>query len=243
MEYTPSASCFIKPFLLIGMGILGGCADTPGFRDIQFKGATSAPATPSIVQAYQDMVGEMWSDTVEIASMDRTLHGVRPSIDPIPPQNPTTQTVSFDRYQSLYFKVYKVEVVDQYKMPVSLNYDEHLLVMPNDAVHEWANRLRPTGGVNKLQVVITDARMEPTLAGGAQKRYDGRLSIEMRICTRDGTVLSSVKSSSVQSATVSEENRKAALNDMLLRLIDSTNGELERKISRQFSSYIDRKAV
>jgi len=249
MRKSLSAHRLLKPaLLLIATGLLSACQNPTTLQmnpNLQFKSTVDAPATPSIIQAYMDIADEMIKDSTDIIAMDRTIHGIRPTLDTNPPQQlAANDDVKFDRYQSMYFKVYKVEVVDQYKMPISTNYDEHLLVTPNDAVHEWANRLRPTGGVNKLQVVITDARMIPASAAtGDQKRYDGSLSIELRICNREGVVLSSITSSAIQSASISDANRKAALNEMLSRLIDSTNGDLETKMTKDFSLYIDRAKV
>ena len=223
-------------FLLIGL--LGGCTAPDGMR---YKMTASAPATTSLQQAYTDLIDEMWSDTKEVVAMDRYKHGIRPALDTIPSQK-ATQEVAFDHYDSMYFKVYKVEVVDQYSAPVSTDYNEHLPVTASDAVHSWANRLRPTGGVNKLQVVIRDARMAPTDGG-----YDVSLAIDMRICSRDGKVLASISSSAVQSALVAGkdyDSRKAALNAMLLKLIDSANTELENKLAKNFSPFMERaKAV
>src|SRR4051812_25328508 len=102
-----SASFIKRLCLLTCMEWLAACSDTPGFKEISFQGSANKPATPSIVQAYQDMVGEMLGDTIETASMDRTLHGVRQTRDTLPhPGSGGDQTAekAFDRYQPLYFK-------------------------------------------------------------------------------------------------------------------------------------------
>ena len=227
--------------ILLASMLLSAC-DQP-IPGMYYKGTASAPATPSITQAYTDIADEMWSDTKEIVAMDRYTNGIRPSLNTIPAsyaQGTSPDNVSFDRYQSLYFKVYTVEVVDQYKAPVSLDYSLHLPVDPTDAVHSWAARLRPTGGLNKLQVVIKDAHMQPA---GTDRHYDAGMIIEMRICTRDGEILASVSSGSVQTADISGaagvDARKAALNQTLMQLIDKINGDLENKMAKDFSPYMD----
>jgi hypothetical protein len=126
-----------------------------------------------------------------------------------------------------------------------MDYREHLPVDTSEAVHSWAGRLSPTGGVNKLQVVIKDAPIQNASNADGNKHYDARLTIEMRICSRDGTVLATASSVTAQSATdvhgaAGFTDRKVALNAMLARLIDTINGDLESKMARNFSPYIDR---
>ncbi len=241
-QHLRQALKFIVAFSLAG--VLSGC-DQP-IPGMYYKSTVSAPPTASITQAYQDIADEMWADTKEIVAMDRYRHGIRPALDKTPVQYAQADTlgnVTFDRYQSLYFKVYSVEVIDQYKAPISMDYREHLPVDTSDAVHSWANRLRPTGGLNKLQVVIKDAPIQNASLNG-NKHYDARLAIEMRICSRDGTVLASVSSISAQQAmdvngAAGADMHKAALNSMLSRLIDTINGDLESKMAHNFSPYID----
>lgn len=224
-------------------GLLSGCNEPliPGMR---YQSTVSAPVTDSIQQAYTDIFDEMWEDTKEIVAMDRYRHGIRPTRDIIPVQTASAEA-SFDRYDSMYFKVYAIEVIDQYKAPISMDYREHLPVDTSEAVHSWANRLRPTGGVNKLQVVIKDAPILNASTEGGNKRYNASLTVEMRICARDGTVLATISSLTAQSSAdiggmAGVDSRKAALNHMLARLIDSINGDLENKMARNFSPYIDR---
>ena len=230
--FSPSCLC-------LGAVLLSGCEAPEGMR---YKMTASAPATTSLGQAYSDIAGEVFSDTMDIIAMDRYRHGIRPPLDTIPVAS-AEEDVSFDKYQSLYFKVYKVEIVDEYDAPVPLDYSKHLPVDPIDAVHSWAGRLRPTGGLNKLQVVIKDAHVQDKQNDSANKHYDAGLTIEMRICSRDGAVLASVSSVSVQSADIDgkagNDARKAALNEALLKLIDQVNGDLEHKIAKNFSPYID----
>jgi hypothetical protein len=197
------------------------------------------------VGAYGDLLSEWFDNASEVVSMDRYRHGIRPTMESAPPE-PSHEDQMFDSYQSMYFKVSAVDVVDQYNAPVPMDYREHLMVYPVDAVHSWASRLRPTGGVNKLQVIIKDAHVMP-VGGSAQvasnRRYDAGMVIEMRIVGRGGQVLASVSSSSAQVADISEaagiEARQAMLNQTLARLIDSINGDLETKMARNFSPYID----
>jgi hypothetical protein len=77
----------------------------------------------------------------------------------------------------------------------------------------------------------------------ADRHYDAGMIIEMRIVSRNGRVLASVSSSSAQSAQVSgaagADVRKAVLNQTLARLINTINGDLESKMARNFSPYID----
>ena len=230
---------FSPLWLCLGAVLLSGCEAPEGMR---YKMTASAPATTSLSQAYSDIAGEVFSDTMDIVAMDRYRHGVRQPLDMTPAAAADTE-VAFDNYQSLYFKVYKVEVVDQSGAQVSLDYSQHLPVDPIDAVHSWAGRLRPTGGLNKLQVVIEDAHLQDKQGDGANKHYVAGLTIEIRICSRDGIVLESVSSISMQSADVDSaagvDARKAALNQALLKLIDQVNGDLEHKIAKNFSPYID----
>jgi len=99
--------------------------------------------------------------------------------------------------------------------------------------------------VNKLQVIIRDAPIQNASATDGSNRYDARLLVEMRITSRDGAVLASVSSVTAQSAAqvtggAGTDMRRAALNDMLARLIDTVNGDLEHKMAQDFVHYIDR---
>ncbi len=244
MIQDPRTSLPLKPLLLLfAMLTLSACEGQSPYG-IRYKMTASAPATDSLVESYGQLAEEMWTDTQDVLQADRWRHGVHPALDTIPKQVAEPQAVAFDHYNSMYFKVYKVEVVDQYAAPVSTNYDDHLPVTATEAVHSWAGRLRPTGGVNKLQVVIKDARMVPQPGSDADKRYDVSLAVEMRITDRNGVVLASVTTSAAQSANIKSINdydgRKASLNAMLLKLIDSTNAQLEMQLAKNFSSFIDR---
>lgn len=171
-------------------------------------------------------------------------------------QGGPTGEMSFTRYQPIYLDVSMIENADEYKSPMTLPNVEHLMPFsPTEAMHIWVkDRLRAVGGDKTLQVIIKDASVIETKLpkpGGftafftvhQDKRYDAKLSVEMRIYGEgDAMSLASITANVTRSVTMSESASAAERDAVLYRLtadmMEQMNAELEKNIFQYFGSYI-----
>lgn len=173
-----------------------------------------------------------------------------------PPPTVIPNSLSFTRYQPLYFNVAKVEVVEEYKSPMRAPYVEHLLpYSPAEAMQIWVkDRVRATGSDGVLQIVIKEASVTTTALPRAElgsfltmdrdKRYDARLVVEMRIYARDSALSkASIAVTGIRSITLPESASNNTRNGVFRRLIfdlmELENAELEKNIFTYFGDYID----
>lgn len=163
--------------------------------------------------------------------------------------------ISFKQYQPIYLDVANVDFVEEYKSPMKEPFIEHLLpISPAEATRAWVrDRVRSVGLNNTMQVIIKDARVvavdlpqKDSLTGyfsaDANRRYDARLEVEMRIYANGAMSDASVTVVSTQSNTISQkatlQERKMAFAGMTRQLMESANAELEKQIFKYFPKYI-----
>ena len=171
---------------------------------------------------------------------------------------PTTAqlpTVDLSRMTPISLSVGKITFVDEYQPPLRAPNVDHLIrPTPADNVHRWVNeRIRATGGDAILEVTTSDASIVevnlPRTAGmkglftkDQAQRYDGHISVEMRIYA-PGELMSksSVTAEVSQSRTIAEnatlDQREALFNALSNDMLTQLNGELERNIGQYFASY------
>lgn len=218
----------------------------------KYKMSPYSPATSSLWDAYTDPLPGWWSDTKALfksgMSTSFTLQG--------PPATPKprggNEQVNFNRYSPVYLKVYKISVVDEYAQPKREPNVEHLLaVSPSEAVQSWSSRLRTSGGIYSMDIVIRDASVVshrmPAQAEydveNPKRRYDARLEVELRIYDRSGRLQSSVATVANRSAIMREHTtadvRRVIFQRLMVDLIEIANSGLEQKMFRHFSPFID----
>lgn len=167
----------------------------------------------------------------------------------VPPPHP----LSFKNYSPIYLKVGQIQINDEYQPSRQLPHvEEFIPISPTDATHTWVDdRLRATGGSNTLEVIIHDASVTATplpqqdglFTGSPDKRYDARLTVEMRLYTGGAMSEASVEAAATRSLTipgnVSLVQRDAMLHQFIAAMMVSINAELEKNIYKYFAGYID----
>lgn len=169
--------------------------------------------------------------------------------DTPPPPGPS---LNFKRYQPIYMNVSGVEVVEEYREPGRAPNVEHLMpYSPADAMQIWVkDRLRNSGGNKTMQVIIKDASVvgkEIPSSGvfgfGADRQYDARLEVEIRIYGDAALSEASVNVVGMQSITMSESassaTRDAAYRDMINDMMTTMNAELEKNIFFHLATYVN----
>ncbi|MDE3060969.1 MAG: hypothetical protein KGJ06_08150 [Pseudomonadota bacterium] len=172
---------------------------------------------------------------------------------PSPPAPPPE--IGFTRFQPIYLDVAKIDIVDEYQSPMKSPNVEHLLpVSPAEAMHVWVrDRLRAVGTGRSLQVIIKDASVTVTALpkpGGMQgfftvsqdKRYDGRLDVEMRIYNGGAMSEANIEATVTRSITMSERvslaEREALFRRMIYDMMEEMNAEMEKQMYTYFGNYI-----
>lgn len=174
-----------------------------------------------------------------------------------PPKEPLVPVeLSFTRYLPIYLNVANVDFVEEYKSPGREPNVEHLLPLtPAEAMRTWIkDRVRAVGLNHTLQVIIRDAKVvavelpaqgegvQEYFSGAPDRRYDARLEVELRVYGDTAMSQASIVVVATQSSTISKAatvyERKAAFMDILYRLMESSNAELEKQIFKYFTPYI-----
>lgn len=163
-----------------------------------------------------------------------------------PPQR-NFQPLSFSQYGTLAIDAGSIDVVDQYKPPMSGGNVDHLAPTPPlEAVRRWASdRLKPQGGSGMLRVVIKDASIKEValprttgLTGTFTKdqawRYDGRIEVEI-VGKHPGRLFDGNTSAMVtRSTSVPEDasllDRERTWQDLTQRMMEALNTGLEQGI-------------
>ena len=170
---------------------------------------------------------------------------------PPPPPLPQALEINFRRYQPIYLNVTSIEIVDEYKSPMRAPNVEHLMpYSPAEAMHIWTrDRLRSVGADKTMQVIVKDASVvavdlpkpggvEGAITISQDKRYDAKLSIEMRIYGGGAMSEANIDVTATRSVTIPENasvaKREAVFRKLTYDLMDMMNAELE-KISSSVS--------
>lgn len=164
--------------------------------------------------------------------------------------------LTFIRYQPIYMDVASIEFIEEYKSSFAAPHVEHLMpYSPAEAMRIWVkDRLRAVGGDKTLQVIIKDgsvvsvpikkdSKMQEAIALNRDKRYDAKLSVELRVYGSESALSeSNVVVSATRSITISEKasaNRRDFLyRQMISELMETTNAELEKNIFLYMSKNI-----
>lgn len=235
--------------VLAAANIASGCTSPDTYK---YKMSPYTPASSSLWDSYTDPLSGWWSDTKKLFKS-----GMETNFTPMGPPKASAAyerrtADNYARYLPLYLKVYKISVIEEYKSPKHAPNVEHLLpTTPAEAVESWAGRLRTSGGPYNMEVVVRDGSVISTpvpLRSGedpasAVRRYDARLEVEISIYDRGGKLQARVASTANRSAFIREqasaEDRQHIFHHMLLDLVDTANGDLERKMYTSFRPYID----
>jgi|GEM_PF-1415361 len=231
------------------LAIIAGASSCTSPDSYKYKMSPHSPATSSLWDSYTDPLPGFWSDTKALfkSGMETnfTLMGP-PKASAVREKHEET---NFKRYTPVYLKVYKVSVVEDYQSPRREPNVEHLLaISPTDAVQSWSNRLRSSGGIYHMEVVIRNASVvsSPAQDGNAEnpnRRYDATLDIELRIYNRSGVLTASVGTVANRSAMIREQTgadeRRDIFRRMMFDLMDMANSQLEQKMFKHFTAYID----
>lgn len=168
---------------------------------------------------------------------------------------PNVPPPSFRQFQPIYLNVSSIEMVEEYKSPMTPPNVEHLMpYSPADAMQIWVKqRLKATGGTKTMQVILKDASVvEKTLPekGGLtglvmspDKQYDARLEVELRIYGDAALSEASVNVVSTQmlvmNDSLSAAERQLKFRQMANALMATTNAELEKNIAQYLSAYVN----
>lgn len=172
---------------------------------------------------------------------------------PTPPA--PTAPLNFTKYQPLNINVAKIDLVESYKSPFAAPNVEHLMpYSPADAVALWVkDRLHAVGSDKILQVTIVDAPVKVTdlpktkgVAGlftvDQDKKYDGRLEVEMRIYGDQPLSLADTSVVVTRSITIAENaspnTRKAAYINMVQEMMKTFNDRMENNMRQYMGNYI-----
>lgn len=171
------------------------------------------------------------------------------------PLHQNLQAPSFKNLPPIGLNVAEIKVVDEYTSPASTPYVEHLFpTTPAEGVHRWVGeRIQARGKHNILEVTIKDASViavdlprtqgiQGVFTKDQAKRYDGKLSVELRIYA-PGELMSkaNVSADITQSQTIAEDatpvEREALFNNLTLQMLSRMNTELEKNIRLYFNNY------
>jgi len=164
-------------------------------------------------------------------------------------------SINFTRFQPMYFDVAKIEMVDEYKSPMQPPNVEYLLpVSPAEAMHRWVkDRLRTVGMDRSMQVIIKDASVIATqlpkpqgvngfFTDSQDKRYDAKLSVEIRIYGEGAMSEANVTASVTRSITINQKasvaERTAIFRRLVYDMMDAMNAQLEQNMFMYFGKYI-----
>jgi hypothetical protein len=170
---------------------------------------------------------------------------------------PNTQPPSFTQYAPINLDVARIDMIEEYKSPFAAPNVEHLMpYTPADSVTLWVkDRLRATGHDKILQVTIKDASVKsidlPKTQGltglftnDQDKKYDGRLEVEMRIYGDQPMSLANTSVVVTRSITIPENAspnvRKSAYIQMVQDMLKTLNDKLELNIRSYMGNYINR---
>jgi hypothetical protein len=165
--------------------------------------------------------------------------------------------LSFTQYQPIYLNVTSIEMVEEYKSPMSNPNVEHLLpYSPAEAMRIWVrDRLRAIGNDRTLQVIIKDGSVTVTqlpVGGGfmgffkssQDKRYDAKLAVELRIfggesALAEANVVVNAKHSITLGENASVYERDVAFREMIAEMMEGVNAELEKNIFKYMGNHIN----
>ncbi len=167
------------------------------------------------------------------------------------------QPISFMQYPPINIDVSRIDMIEEYKSPFSSPNVEHLMpYSPADAMALWVkDRLHATGRDKILQITIKDASVKsidlPKTTGltglftnDQDKKYDGRLEVELRIYGDQPLSLADTSVIVTRSITIPENAsvnaRKAAYIQMVQDMMKMLNDRLEANIRNYMGNYINR---
>lgn len=167
------------------------------------------------------------------------------------------QPISFMQYPPINIDVSRIDMIEEYKSPFSSPNVEHLMpYSPADAMALWVkDRLHATGRDKILQITIKDASVKsidlPKTTGltglftnDQDKKYDGRLEVELRIYGDQPLSLADTSVIVTRSITIPENAsvnaRKTAYIQMVQDMMKMLNDRLEANIRNYMGNYINR---
>lgn len=165
-----------------------------------------------------------------------------------PPAIP--RDMNFKRYQPIMMNVGRISFLEDYQSPRHPPYVEHLLpITPAEAMKKWVDdRLRVAGTNKFMQVIVKDASVISTpipdsgLSLGKSRRYDAKLSVEMRIYGEGAMSEASIQTTATRSITIPESaslrDRENAFRRMIFELMETMNAALEQYMFQYFGDYI-----
>lgn len=169
-----------------------------------------------------------------------------------PPAIP--RDMNFKRYQPMMMDVGRIEFFEDYQSPRREPYVEHLLpITPTEAMKKWVeDRLRVAGTNKALHVIVKDASVVSTpvyeesaadaLTLGKTRRYDAKLSVEMRIYGEGAMSEASIQTTATRSITIPESaslhEREQRFRRMIFELMETMNAALEQYTHQYFGSYM-----
>lgn len=179
-----------------------------------------------------------------------TLSQCGGSKPPAPPRD-----MNFKRFQPIMLNVGKIDIIEEYRSPMREPYVEHLLpVTPTEAMRKWTeDRLRVAGMDKTLQVIIKEASvtssalpkpegMKGMVSLGNDRRYDAKLTVEMRVYGDGAMSEASIEVSADQMVTIPESaslaERDAAFRRMIFDMMETMNATLEKNIYQYFGNHI-----
>ncbi len=174
---------------------------------------------------------------------------------PTPPIN--QQPINFSQYAPINVDVARIDLIEEYKSPFAAPNVEHLMpYSPADAMALWVkDRLHATGHDKILQVTIKDAAVKSTdlpktkgltglFTNDQDKRYDGRLEVEMRIYGDQPMSLADTSVVITRSITIPENAsvnyRKSAYLQMVQDMMKMLNDKLESNMRSYMGNFISR---
>lgn len=164
--------------------------------------------------------------------------------------------LTFKRFQPIYMDVASIVYVDEYQSTFAPPNVEHLMpYSPAEAMRIWVkDRIRAVGGSKTLQVIIKDgsvvevplrkdSKTEDLFALNRDKRYDAKLSVEMRVYGDESAISESSVSVSASRSITIPENASASKRDFLYRqmitqLMETVNAELEKNIFQYMANNV-----
>ena len=160
---------------------------------------------------------------------------------------------NFKRYQPIYMKVSKIEVLEEYRSPnVAPNVEHMMSYSPADAMQIWVKqRLRAAGGPKTMQVIIKDASVvgqdvpgsDVMFGWGGTRQYDTRLEVELRVYGDAALSEASVGVVATRTlklpASASVATRDQKFRAMIEEMMTTVNAEMEKNIFQHLGSYVN----
>lgn len=166
-----------------------------------------------------------------------------------------SQTPSFSKYPAINVDVAKIDVIEEYKPPMRAPNIEHLMAYtPANVMKIWVHdRLHATSGSKMLQVRIIDASVTATdlpktkglrgaITNDQDKRYDGRLEVELRIYGEGALSEANTSVTITRSVTVPEDasdaTRRGTYEKLVSDMMNMLNDKLEKNMQQYMGNYI-----